>query len=915
MSTAPISAPAVVRGPSSSPLCGECPLAKNGIPQRPVPGIGPADPKFIILGEGPGQQEVKDLVPFVGVSGNLLNQALEKTGVDRDRDVWVTNATLCQLPHAASDAVRKKARECCNPRLLVELAEYPTLPLLALGGTACKALLGDKFSVSAMAGALHEVDGRDVIPTIHPAAILRGGSVANGDLLVWNLIYDVAKVKRLASGDEVKFTDDIQIEFTDAGKANDLILGILPEIDVAKFLSFDLEAVDEDPSRPVNAPVAFFSIITAIGIGTLDRAVSVPWAMLTPGTKEAIKKRFADPTITKVGQNSILYDEAVLNRYGFEVNGPHEDLMLMHHNAFPGLPHDLQRVVTQFWATRGWKAEFRRGEAARAEEEDLDDDSDIDCEVEVDEEAVAKATLAAEEFHFYNGKDCLTTGRTIGKVFDCVSRIPGAETTYEIDVAMAKIAKRMHLVGIPYSKEVNADLAKRFGAFVAEALKQLNAKAAELESQIIEHLAYEKAKVKRLKDPPGFADRIEVRKRDLAKKIKKKGGFKFNPNSKYEVPAFLKAQGINLVMETKSGMISTKKDILNAHAHRPPVQAILDYRKNQKALSTFVIKIPRLVDRNWRLHVIWSVNKITSRWGGDNPAIQNLSEMRDREPVLNLRRQVVAPPGMKFTAFDYDGQEARGVGLFARCKYIIETFAEFDRLEAIAVGGGKGKDLHTKLTKEWAAAAWEAAECKNTRCTDPRHQGASHHGGADAQKFLRNMTKRVEYAWLYMAGDQTIHHTILTEFPEVTLGDVQKLTRLFARIMPEVPAWHREVLVNVAREKQVVGIGGKHRHYPLGNADPNEAINFFAQELGAYLMRLGLIDFAPQCYAIPDAEIILQLHDSLVTESWAEDALAIRALYKKCFPRTLVYRGASMFFPIDVGSEEKPKIEDSWDKL
>jgi uracil-DNA glycosylase family 4 len=116
--------------------CSICPL--RGSPVVP-PEPASKELKLIIIGEGPGYREMLTRKPFVGPSGRLLNKSLELAGIDR-ATAWVTNGTLCR-PEGDRDA--DAAAACCAPRLTSELALLPKeLPILALGKMAAKAVLG-----------------------------------------------------------------------------------------------------------------------------------------------------------------------------------------------------------------------------------------------------------------------------------------------------------------------------------------------------------------------------------------------------------------------------------------------------------------------------------------------------------------------------------------------------------------------------------------------------------------------------------------------------------------------------------------------------------------------------------------------------------------------------------------------------
>ena len=95
------------RGTLNGANCAECPLAKDGKPHQSVTGVGPDEPLWIALGEGPGNEEVKMGLPFVGQTGQLLSRAFKDTAVNRGR-LWVTNMTACH-PRGANEASTTKS--------------------------------------------------------------------------------------------------------------------------------------------------------------------------------------------------------------------------------------------------------------------------------------------------------------------------------------------------------------------------------------------------------------------------------------------------------------------------------------------------------------------------------------------------------------------------------------------------------------------------------------------------------------------------------------------------------------------------------------------------------------------------------------------------------------------------------------
>lgn len=209
-STRQLSAPSLPFEPdppktSKAPFanCSECPLLKAPM----VPGEGPDTAKFVIIGEGPGREEVSARRPFVGRSGILLRGAAKVANVKLDR-AWITNATLCPPPQG-NKKVLNQAAKCCHERLIREVAARKPRAILAVGDTAMKAMgiKGQKMSISRVRGMIFTApevefsapDIKDanvipfVVPCLHPAFILR-----DQQDFTPVLVTDLARAARLA---------------------------------------------------------------------------------------------------------------------------------------------------------------------------------------------------------------------------------------------------------------------------------------------------------------------------------------------------------------------------------------------------------------------------------------------------------------------------------------------------------------------------------------------------------------------------------------------------------------------------------------------------------------------------------------------------------------------------------------------
>jgi len=146
------------------PECLTCPLNETG---KLVPSRGAVTTDLAIVGEAPGRVEVAMGKPFVGPSGELLHDVLQQLGLDK---VFITNAALCYGGNAKEIILAAKR---CHSRLVRELRTVGATTIVALGNTACGSLLGNWTGISKARGRFVEANGWRVLPTYHPAAVLR----------------------------------------------------------------------------------------------------------------------------------------------------------------------------------------------------------------------------------------------------------------------------------------------------------------------------------------------------------------------------------------------------------------------------------------------------------------------------------------------------------------------------------------------------------------------------------------------------------------------------------------------------------------------------------------------------------------------------------------------------------------------
>jgi DNA polymerase len=171
--------------------CTVCPLAATRT--QVVFGVGSPAARLMFVGEGPGQQEDLQGEPFVGRAGKLLTQLIEGIGLTR-ADVYIANVVKCRPP-GNRDPLPLEI-ESCSPWLDRQIALIKPEIVMTLGNFATKLLLDTKTGITRLRGQQFPFTRAGVrallVPTLHPAAVLRGGGAALAETRA-----DFVVVKRL----------------------------------------------------------------------------------------------------------------------------------------------------------------------------------------------------------------------------------------------------------------------------------------------------------------------------------------------------------------------------------------------------------------------------------------------------------------------------------------------------------------------------------------------------------------------------------------------------------------------------------------------------------------------------------------------------------------------------------------------
>ena len=159
--------------------CTKCRLAEGRT--QVVFGVGNADADVMFIGEAPGFHEDKQGEPFVGAAGQLLTRMLDEVLSVARHDVYIANVIKCRPP--GNRDPQEDEIESCTPWLVEQVSLIQPRVVVTLGNFATKFVLQTAQGITRMRGRAYPWHGRTVVPTFHPAAILRGGGESSRQFL------------------------------------------------------------------------------------------------------------------------------------------------------------------------------------------------------------------------------------------------------------------------------------------------------------------------------------------------------------------------------------------------------------------------------------------------------------------------------------------------------------------------------------------------------------------------------------------------------------------------------------------------------------------------------------------------------------------------------------------------------------
>lgn len=299
---------------------------------------GNPDSKICLIGEAPGGQEERLGRPFVGPSGQLLDECLRAAGISR-KDCYLTNVVKVRPSNnditTFIDLTRSKPQITMDGQawidsFLAEIEEIKANVLVPLGNVPLWALTGLKAITKRHGSILRSYTGRKVIPTIHPAAALREY------LFKYYINHDLKRIRRECEFSEIRITERRLL----LSPTYREVLNWLFELSKCQRITVDLEVLNGE--------------ISCLSVGNEEACMSIPFTyelgdFFDPEQETAIWERLTylleHPEIEKLGQN-LCFDSTFLHsKYGICV-GPMHDTMIAAGILYPDLPKGLDFLTS-----------------------------------------------------------------------------------------------------------------------------------------------------------------------------------------------------------------------------------------------------------------------------------------------------------------------------------------------------------------------------------------------------------------------------------------------------------------------------------------------------------------------------------------------------------------------------------------
>lgn len=325
------------------------------------------------------------------------------------------------------------------------------------------------------------------------------------------------------------------------------------------------------------------------------------------------------------------------------------------------------------------------------------------------------------------------------------------------------------------------------------------------------------------------------------------------------------------ISKTKTGYSTGVAELEKLFDKHPIIKHILQYRESEKLRSTYLEPLPKLVDKDGRVHTHYRQDTATGRLSSKDPNLQNIP-IRS-EAGAEIRKAFIAPKGFKLLSADYSQIELRVVASLAKDQSMITTFK-------------RGEDIHTRV----------AAEVNNV----PLEK---------VTKDMRRDAKTINFGIIYGVSPWG-----LAARTEMSLVEATGYIDRYFELYPNIKKYMKDIVAFAQDKGYVETLMGRKRYVPeihskipaVRNAAQRAAINMPIQGTAADIIKAAMIELDKQLpKTSPQSRMLLQVHDELVFEVPDADVDKVAKLVKTVM---------SNVYKLDVPLEVDTSVGQDWGK-
>lgn len=726
--------------------CDSCPLA-----DRPcVQSFIPRNARLLVIGEAPGRDEVASGRPFTGPSGQLLDHAAHYAGIN-PAEIGRTNAVLCRPEANATPP--GAALAACAKRLAAEINDAAPAVLVPMGNTALAAVdalshktAGNKGTITSRRGRWYDVAHYRVLPTFHPAYILRSPQFIN------QLLLDLQKAGRFFTSGGRKPFNTADVRYIPCNDENEhRVIEYLNRMPAGAVLAFDIES---DHLQWYSTPAQEAADVLAIGLAWQPNRV-----VIIPAERLYNRGNFGTPLWHAV-------EDAMIRGKLTAHNGKFDQHGVAHFGLYPKLTYDTMLAHYALNEEKG----THDLKSLVADWLDCEDDYERRLitswfdENKIKKENRRYGLIPRDRLYEYLAIDVAATLELWPRLLTELEAANLVEWPFNrvlmpVANAIQEVESNGIRVDVPYLQQV--------GAYIDNELnKLLGPLQALVVARVSDWLAHGGIVVPR-------ADWIKTRE-TYARCIGKLRD-DFNPSSWQQVQVFLydvlKLKHTKQLGYKTDPRSTAEEALLSVQPNDASgfVNMLFQYRRLEKIRGTYVNKLLAMADLNDRVHINYLIHGTEIGRLSATDALHGIPRPGDVDPATGekdiyggaIRGAFIASPGNTLVIADFSQAELR-------------TFAAESGEPTMLQPYNAGEDLHDVTAVMIEAGVYEYF----------RHHFLLDHNGdwADTKKCvickeIRTLAKNVNFGEIYQGGPYGIWSMLGGKIPLAVVAAVLKIKR------------------------------------------------------------------------------------------------------------------------------------------